>query len=251
MKVIAVIAAKGGVGKSSVAISLAAALGQKGKKILLIDSDPRAQLTEWLDVGDGFTWEGTLVSALLEKESITDVIQPTDIKGVSIIAGAALLHECEDKMKQLSDYHSMYAAHLDLLPKELFDFVILDCPDGVNTLMQNSIFAAQVIVVPFDSTKAVKTYPNLYSLIHKMRPKKDYKLLHLLYKIPLPGLRKDIVKIMQDNGLSIAKTEIRSCGWLAKVDEHGGSIFDYRPESNGAKDIMAFTDELLKTIRKS
>ena len=69
--------------------------------------------------------------------------------------------------------------------------------------------------------------------------------------ITLAGVRNSVLKFMKEEGIPVAKTEIRNCGWLAQVDRHGGSIFDYRPHSKGEEDIPKLQREVLGRLRGS
>ena len=62
----------------------------------------------------------------------------------------------------------------------------------------------------------------------------------------LPGLRKRVLTLLADDSIPSARSEIRSCGWLAQVDENGGSIFHYRPLSKGSQDMAALVEEVLE-----
>ena len=65
----------------------------------------------------------------------------------------------------------------------------------------------------------------------------------------LHGVRRNVLQLMEQEGIPVAATEIRNCGWLAQVDQHGGSIFDYRPHSKGAEDIPKLQREVLRCLR--
>ncbi|MCA9448511.1 MAG: hypothetical protein KC931_15420, partial [Candidatus Omnitrophica bacterium] len=83
----------------------------------------------------------------------------------------------------------------------------------------------------------VKSYANFLGLVLRLRPEGDFQILHVLNNLYRPGLRKRVIERMNREEIPIAGVEIRNCGWLAQVDEHGGSIFDYRPKSKGAEDL--------------
>ena len=87
MKIITVINAKGGCGKSTIAMNLASGLAREGR-VLLIDMDPQAQVTQWLKAGDGLTATGTLLAALTGEQTLREVIQPTRIANLSFVASA-------------------------------------------------------------------------------------------------------------------------------------------------------------------
>jgi chromosome partitioning protein len=250
MKIITVINAKGGCGKSTIAMSLAAGLSLRGKRVLLMDLDPQAQVTQWLSAGDGLRPEGTLVSALTGQQSLTDVIQPTGHRNISFVASSSGLEDVGRDISATDGYPAMLA---QLLNGEgigdRFDFLVIDSPNQISPIMENAIFPADAFVIPFESTKAVKSYASVYQLLLKLRPGGDYRLLHVVVNLTRwPGLRRRVLALLQADGLEPAQSEIRSCGWLAQVDEFGGSIFHFRPRSNGAKDMGTLVEEVLALL---
>ena len=76
-------------------------------------------------------------------------------------------------------------------------------------------------------------------------------MLHVLNNLEVGGLRNAVLRYMNREGMRVAKTEVRYCAWLAQVDTHGGSIFDYRPYSKGAEDIPKLRREVLDCIRQT
>ncbi len=246
MNIITVINAKGGCGKSTIAMNLASGLARYGHRVLLMDLDPQAQVTQWLAAGDGLTSEGTLVSALTRQQSLSEVIQPTGFENLSFVASADGLEDLGREISQTDGYPSMLT---QLLAEEHiadhFDFIVIDSPNQISPIMENAIFPADVFIVPFESTKAVKSYASIYKLLVKLRSSGDFRMLHVLSNLTrLPGLRKRVLTLLQDDGIAAARSEIRSCGWMAQVDENGGSIFHYRPLSKGAQDMAALVEEV-------
>jgi chromosome partitioning protein len=246
MKTITVINAKGGCGKSTIAMSLAAGLSIKGQRVLLMDLDPQAQITQWLSAGDGLRSEGTLVSALTGHQSLTDVIQPTGYDNIAFVASAAGLEDLGREISHNEGYPTMLT---ELLAREhvadRFDYLIIDSPNQISPIMENAIFPADAFIIPFESTKAVKSYASIYQLLLNLRPGGDFRLIHVLINLTrLPGLRRRVLALMKDDNIIPAQAEIRSCGWLAQVDEYGGSIFHFRPLSNGAQDMKSLVNEV-------
>ena len=248
MKTITVINAKGGCGKSTIAMSLAAGLALRGQRILLMDLDPQAQVTQWLSAGDGLRPEGTLVSALTGRQNLSDVIQPTGYANISFVASSAGLEDLGREISANEGYPTMLT---ELLAREgvgdLFDFLVIDSPNQISPIMENAIFPADLFIVPFESTKAVKSYGNVFKLILNLRGDEPLTL-HVLSNINLKGVHNRVVQLMQADNIRLAETEIRPCGWLAQVDEHGGSIFDYRPHSKGAHDFNLLRAEVLRVL---
>lgn len=246
MHIITVINAKGGCGKSTIAMNLSAGLAHLGNRTLLIDMDPQAQVTQWLGLGDGLTSQNTLVMVMAGKQTLPEIIQKTTIPNLSFVASAEELEHLGRRITDQENYHYLLTEALGAITKE-FDFVVLDSPNQISPIMENAIFPADLFIVPFESTKAVKSYGNVFKLILNLRGDEPLTL-HVLSNISLKGVHNRVVQLMQADNIRLAETEIRPCGWLAQVDEHGGSIFDYRPHSKGAHDFNLLRAEVLRAL---
>jgi chromosome partitioning protein len=247
MRIVTVTNAKGGCGKSTIAMNLAAALAGAGYRTLLIDLDPQAQVTSWLNAGDGLTSLGTIVMPMAGKQPIGGVIQATKITNLSFVASAQPLEDLGRQMTEEEGYHLRLTEVLGQVV-DRFEFCVIDSPNQISPIMENAITPADLFIVPFESTKAVKSYANVYALVQRIRGEEP-PALHVLSNLSrLPGHRNRVIELMEQDGIARAPAEIRTCGWLAQVDEHGGSIFHYRPRANGAKDILGLKDQVLFTL---
>ncbi|MFT3784904.1 MAG: ParA family protein [Tepidisphaeraceae bacterium] len=259
MKIISAINAKGGCGKSTIAMSLASALAGLGYRTLLIDMDPQAQVTQWLAAGDGLSSDGTLVQAMAGRALLDDVIQVTGIENLSFIASSQQLEDLGRQITDTEGYATLLATLLAGVTTP-FDFVVIDSPNQISPVMENVIYPTDVFVVPFESTKAVRSYANFFQLLVKVRHEQEarfeqgdvdseVKILHVLSNLSKqPGLRKRVVSTIELHKIPLARTEVRTCGWLAQVDEHGANIFSYRPHSKGAEDMANLTYEVLDLL---
>jgi len=129
------------------------------------------------------------------------------------------------------------------------DFVVIDSPNQISPVMENAIFPSDAFVVPFESTKAVRSYANFFQLLMRLRPGEEHRVMHVMSNLSRQrGLRQRVIEATALNGIALARTEIHTCGWLAQVDENGGNIFRYRPHSRGAEDMALLVQEVLEML---
>src|SRR5689334_3210365 len=125
MNIITVINAKGGCGKSTIAMSVASGLAHRGYETLLIDMDPQAQVTQWLGAGDGLSDEGTLVTAMGGQKNLDELIQPTSFQKLWFIASSEGLEELGRQITDREDYATIFTRLLASLTRP-FEFVVID-----------------------------------------------------------------------------------------------------------------------------
>jgi chromosome partitioning protein len=251
MNVITVINAKGGCGKSTIALNLASKLAIDRAKVLLVDMDPQAQISAWLGVGDGLRWENTLYAALAGRSPFEEVIHQTAIENLWFVPSTNVLQDLSRRMPDIHNYQALFGALLQTLEDAEFEYVVIDSPNQITPLMDNAIYPADLFIVPFESTKAVTCYADFYQRLMEIRSDKDYFIFHILNNLSRQqGVRRLVLEMLSEDGIPLVSTEIRSCGYMAKVDRFGGSIFHYRPNSKGAADIASLKGEVVKTLKR-
>jgi chromosome partitioning protein len=250
MTILTSINAKGGCGKSTIAMNLAVGLSMLGLDTLLIDMDPQAQVTQWLGAGDGLRPDGTLAAAFAGTESFADIVQPTRYPNLYFVASSEGLEDVGRAITDREGYATLLTGMLASSPRQ-YAFVVIDSPNQISPIMENAIYPSDLFIVPFESTKAVRSYANFFKLLMRLRPGEEHRLLHVLVNLSRQqGLRNRVIETMAVHGIPRAATEVRTCGWLAQVDEHGGSIFHYRPYSKGAADLAALRREVLELLSR-
>src|SRR5690349_14326321 len=141
MKVIAVANQKGGVGKTTTAVNLSAALAEKGRRILLLDLDPQGNATSSFGL-QGFEGQ-SLYRPLLGEESITTRVLPTRLEHLFMVPADIDLAGAEIEIARMDDHLTRLAKALrELREDETFDYVFLDCPPSLGILMTNALAAA-------------------------------------------------------------------------------------------------------------
>ncbi|MDR1689976.1 MAG: AAA family ATPase [Clostridiales bacterium] len=145
-RIIAIANQKGGVGKTTTNINLAACLAEQGKKVLTIDADPQGNTTSGLGI-DKNSLEKTIYNVILGECQIEEVIYDTPVKGLSLVPANINLAGAEIEIISQNNREYILKKILDNR-KNLFDFILIDCPPSLNILTVNALTAANSILVP-------------------------------------------------------------------------------------------------------
>lgn len=146
MKIVAICNQKGGVGKTSTSVSLAAFLGILGRKTLLVDLDPQGNSTSGLGIEKNSVAKSTY-NVLIEQDSAKDAVIPTQIENLSVLPSNINLTGAEIELVSIMGRESRLKKSLSEI-KDQFEFAIIDCPPSLGMLTVNAMTAANSVIVP-------------------------------------------------------------------------------------------------------
>ena len=250
MRIVAVLNQKGGVGKTTTAVNLGAALALRGKRVLLIDADPQGNLTDHLGI-DTTTTETSFYDVLLEDASIMGATVETGTEGLYVVPSETDLAAAESELAAEMGREFRLRRAMRAMPADAYDWVLIDCPPSLGLLSLNAMAAANELLIALQTEYfALKGLEKLTQVREMVREhlNPDLRLLGILPTLvsPVTILAKEVIQEVQTHyGNVVLGARIRQNVSLAEAPSQGMHIFQYKPNSPGAEDYLALADELL------
>lgn len=247
-KTLAIANQKGGVGKTTTAINLAAGLSKAGKRTLLVDVDPQANATSGLGIARE-SIHRNVYHALILGDELRSLIVKTEF-GVDVVPSDRNLAGAEVEIIELPEREHLLARSLEPIKND-YDYIVLDCPPALNLLTVNALAAADSLLVPIQCEYyalegVTALFNTLTSIRRAVNPTlKIEGLLLTMYDDRINLSSAVAADLRSFYGNLVLQTLIPRNVRLAEAPSHGMPVIYYDPRSRGAESYLQLTQEVL------
>jgi chromosome partitioning protein len=248
MRVLAIANQKGGVGKTTTAMNVAACVALSGRPALLIDIDPQGNATTGL--GQSRSRDGGIQQALFHPGRTQEALLQTEVEGLDLLPAGRELARSERELDRLPDGPLRLKQALDGLA-DAYEYVLIDCPPSLGLLPTNALAAADAVVIPIQCEYyAMEGLAQMLELLRRVRDRYNHDLdidgiLFTMYQPGLPYADEVAAEVQRHCADQVYRRAIPRDTLLSEAPSHGQPILDYAPRSLGAHGYVELTKEIL------
>jgi len=246
-RVIAITNQKGGSGKTTTAVNLAAALVEQGRRVLLVDLDPQASASAWFGIKD----QGKgLYEVFTDSRTMSDLVQRSEVAGVEIIPSSSWLNGIEKALVGEVGTETILRQELSNLPKQ-WDYIIFDCSPALNIITVNALVAAKEVLVPVEShIMALGGLAQLLGTVQTIKARLNAELeiagIVACRVVARTRHSQDVVEQLRTRfGHQVYQAVIHESVRLAECPSFGMPITEYDPKGKGAQDYRLLAKEVI------
>ena len=254
-KIVAVANQKGGVGKTTTAVNLAAGIALQGKRVLLVDIDPQGNATSGLGI-DPRSLQNTIYNCLINFVKFEDALQKTEVNGLSLLPANAELAGAEIEMVNIEEREKLLRNFLRPVEPH-FDIVFLDCPPALGILTVNALVAARSVLIPVQCEYyAMEGLSRLTGSIERVQQSLNPGLTIEGIVLTMYDVRNTLARQVADQVRGhfkelVYQTTIPRNVTLAEAPSYGRPVLLYNMASAGAQSYLSLAKEFVTHGEKS